>query len=87
MNTIEEKLDYLKIQSIRPINNINDLPSIVCKYRTSDGGHDAGDFNFTNLFISSWELTLDNLYECYLQITMTGISSPSEGIVINFQTN
>lgn len=78
-----------KIQSIRPINNINDLPTIVCKYRTSDGGHDAGDFDVTNLFISSWELipNTNNLYECYLQITMTSISSPSVGIVINFQTN
>lgn len=76
-----------KIQSIRPINNINDLPTIVCKYRHSDGGHAPNDFNVTNQVISNWVLTLNNLYECYLQITMTGISSPSEGIVINFQTN
>lgn len=73
-----------KIQSIRPIYNKNDLPTIVCKYRHSDGGHAANDFNVTNQVISSWVLTLNNLYECYLQITMTGISGPSEGIVINF---
>lgn len=73
-----------KIQSIRPIYNENDLPTIVCKYRHSDGGHAPNDFNVTNQVISSWVLTLNNLYECYLQITMTGISRPSEGIVINF---
>lgn len=76
-----------KIQSIRPIYNENDLPTIVCKYRHSDGGHPVNDFDVTNQVISSWALTPNDLYECYLQITMTGISSPSEGMVINFQTN